>query len=122
MTDAHLHINGRTVEGIIELAALYKERVDAGCDMSRYGRSLGLRLLLIAEGKLLPKPISMLAAPLDTVIARIATLPKDVQQKLWDDGLPVLRDNGKVETVALRDLSAAEVRRAIEVVKEGKKR
>jgi hypothetical protein len=45
-----------------------------------------------------------------------------VQQKLWDEGLSVLRDNGKIETVPLRDLSAAEVRRSIEVVKERKKR
>lgn len=108
-----------TQRSIGELALRYKACIDAGCDMSRFeaseGHGFGMRLLKVAEGKLLPRPMTILAQANTNVIHALCTLPMPEQQRLLDGGLPVRR-KGKTHLVPLCDVTRAQVKQAIDVV------
>lgn len=103
----------RTQQNIEELAHAYKACVDAGIDMSRYGASLGARLMRIAEGKLLPTAAPKLLALPDATIAALSSLAKVEQKRLWDEGAEIWRDN-RAQKVPLEGVRAAEARRLID--------
>jgi hypothetical protein len=81
-------------------------------DAERRARAeLGDATVDAAIGSEMPRAMRIFALPLATIRA-LETLPKPVQEKLWRDGIDVLRD-GKMVTVPLEALRAYEVRQVI---------
>lgn len=104
----------QTQQNIEELARLYKLCVDAEIDMRRHvDAGTGLRLLRIAEGKLLPMPAARLMALPQATVEALATLPKEEQKALLEGGASVWR-NGEVKIVSVDDLKSAEARRLVD--------
>lgn len=110
----------RTQENMVDLAGAYKECVDAGIDMSRYGASLGMRLLKIADGSLVPKTTAKVLALPDATVRALATLSRIDQDSLWEEGVEVWRDD-RVQRVTVDELHAGEARRLVDVI-DGKGR
>jgi len=98
---------------IVKTAHAYKACVDAGIDMSRYGKGLGFRLIKIAEGKLLPEAHDKLLGN-DAMVEALATLPTATQKQLLDEGVSVWR--GKPEVVSVEDVRPSEARRLVDPV------
>jgi len=111
---AFLEAQKNAVNAITEYANAYKACTDAGMDMGEYvDKDVEFRLLKIAEGKLVPKKMVALLALPSIAIERLATLPKADQEKAWNEGVPVWR-NDKPQTLALHDINPQEFRRAID--------
>lgn len=104
----------RTQSDMIDLAHAYKACVDAGVDMSRYGKSLGMRLLKIADGALVPKTTAKVLALPDATVRALASLPRSVQDELWEHGVEIWRDD-QPKRITVDDLRSAEARRLVDV-------
>src|SRR5262245_44880934 len=91
---------GNLKTGFEQAAHIYKTCIDEGCNMApdvleEHGvpRALTFRLAKIAEGKLLPAlGYRLLGAP-NAVVEVACNLPKDLQQKLMENGVEVYRSN-----------------------------
>jgi hypothetical protein len=103
-----------TKESVTELALAYKACVDAEIDMSRYGRSMGIRLMAVAEGRLMPLDAPRLMALPNALVNGLSFLPKAQQADLLENGVVIWR-NGQARKVALEDVKDAEAKRLIDV-------
>lgn len=110
----------RTHDDMVSLAHAYKACIDAGIDMSRYGASLGMRLLKIAEGVLVPKTTAKVLALPDATVKALASLSRAEQDRLWEDGVGIWRD-GRVQRITIDDVRSGEARRMVDVI-DGKGR
>jgi hypothetical protein len=108
--------------GIERVAAKFQECKAAGIDMSartleQHGipRALVFRLEKIAAGRLLPTlGYRLLSAP-DATVDVLSTLPRETQETLAADGVPVWR-NGVESKVPLEEVAASEARRLVDPV------
>lgn len=111
-----------TTAGVMRWAHAYKTCIDLGMDMSERvpSQALAHKLLAVARGNLIPigqMEFLMLPAPLVTALE---TFPVSEQQRIWKEGVDVLRD-GKTVRAPFIELSANEVRRVIDTT-DGKGR
>ena len=99
---------------IATLAISYEACIKSGMDMSRYvSKSLGMRLLSLAEGRLLPAAYDRLLGN-DAMTRTMIALPLDTQKSLLADGVPIWRD-GKAQTLPAEEIRANEARKLLDV-------
>lgn len=115
LLNAFAKLWAETGKNLVAAAIAFKACVDAGCDMSKYGK-IGPRLLQIAAGNLaVPTSATRLLVIPEKAIAALVTLPFDAQTDLWNNGASILRGD-RAQTIQLDEIRPNEAARLVDAL------